>query len=267
MKRVAIVLMVIMSLGIFVGCGGSSEISIDDINYKISEGIIDGDRMPVFSCENNSKYDIVSLNIDYKIKDGVTEDELKSNSEISEKANKKSHAISDTTINVINDRYIEAGKKCENVPVYLDNTYSYVKNMDTINLMTPDVMTVSYLSNSKIYVAYYDFKNKKMTYEDEAKDAKTWSEKKLAKTLPEPDAKVVIIGSDEDTYFRAIACNYTKDAYKDYINECKKNGYTVDSDYDESTKFTLYSAKNKDGYILEAYYTEEGNLDVAITKP
>lgn len=272
MKKIVIVLMSIMITCTLMSCGksngimGNSQIDISDIEFSISEGIVDGDRMPTFSCKNRSKYDIVGINIDYKVKNDVSDDSLSGISEINEMSNTKSHSVSEITINVINDRYIESGKSCENVPVYLDNTYTYVKSMETVNFMTPDILKVLYLKGSKIHIAYYDFKNKKMTYEEETKDAKSWSDKKIAKTIPEPEANVIIVSSDDNDYFRAVACNYTKDSYNAYIDQCQKNGFTLNSDRYESTRYTRYSAENKEGYKIDAYYTEEKNLDIQVTK-
>lgn len=267
MKKIVVLAMtVIMSLSVFVGCGGSPKIDIDDIEYTITEGIVDGNRMPVFSYTNNSDYDIISLNIDYKIKDGVSSDELNSISEIKEKAESKSHDISETKINVFNDRYVPAGDKCENVPIYLDNTYSYVTDMSTTDLMTPDILKVMYVKNGTIYSAYYDYKNEKMTYNEDTRAAKSWSETDLAKSIPEPDSNVVIVDSDDDGYFRAIACHYTKDDYDKYVKKCKEAGYTKEQDSYESTKYCRYTAKNDKGYEVEVYFTEEKNLDVAVDK-
>lgn len=53
----------------------SETVKIEDIDWNVGEGIIDGDRHIVMNYVNNSKLDIVYFGLDYTEKRGITEEE------------------------------------------------------------------------------------------------------------------------------------------------------------------------------------------------
>ena len=53
----------------------SETVKIEDIDWNVGEGIIDGDRHIVMNYVNNSKLDIVYFGLDYTEKEEITEEE------------------------------------------------------------------------------------------------------------------------------------------------------------------------------------------------
>lgn len=94
-----------------------------------------------------------------------------------------------------------------------------------------------------------------MTYDDESKTAYSWGSGKLAKLLPEPDAKLVNVSSDDKDIFTASIYNATDDVYKSYIDACKTKGFNKDI-YSSSI---LWEATNKDGIQVSLSYDSDDN--------
>lgn len=258
-KIVVLMLTVMMCLGVYVGCGGSGlggspKIDIDDINWEIKEGVVNGNRWPTFNYTNNTDYDIISLKLDFVVRDDVSESDLNANSKIVDKSNKRNHTVSEFTINVIDDEYTEKGESSENVSISLDGTIETLTDMSVAELMQADMMTIAFLSGDKVYVAYYDYKNEEMTYEKDSMKAVAWSETDLAKTISKPDSPVIVVTADSDDRFSARACNYTKDEFENYVSDCKEKGYDIDVEEKDRTSGSSFEAQNKDGVELEVTY-------------
>ena len=71
----------------FSGCGSSEttnnpggsttkeKINIEDISWKVDEGIVDGDRYVLLNYTNNTQYTITNFELTFKEKTSVTEEE------------------------------------------------------------------------------------------------------------------------------------------------------------------------------------------------
>lgn len=72
-------LLIVMILSLFAGCGNNSsksdgkietdsksnDLKIEDIDWSVDEGILDGDRYVMLSYSNNSKYTISNFEITF----------------------------------------------------------------------------------------------------------------------------------------------------------------------------------------------------------
>ena len=112
------------------------------------------------------------------------------------------------------------------------------------------MLTAVVASDGKVYAAYYDFASGKTTMGDEAEDAYTWSDSTIAKALPKPDVRYLMITSDDEDYLSAEAYGVSEDTFETYVAACKKNGFNQDVDeYDGN-----FTAKNADGIEVDVSY-------------
>lgn len=79
-----------------------------------------------------------------------------------------------------------------------------------------------------------------------------WPSSGLASMLPKPSFKYGSIDENSDDYFWVTFNKATEKEYNDYVEECKKHGFT----YDSSNYNTSYSAYTNEGYSLSLYYDE-----------
>ena len=79
-----------------------------------------------------------------------------------------------------------------------------------------------------------------------------WENISMHEVLPEPTGKKGDILTNSDENLSVYIQKQSEEDYKDYIEECKKKGFTIDSENDTSS----YEAYNKAGYKLRVYYSE-----------
>lgn len=277
MKKVKVLISALMCMLLMVGvcsCGGEGaspnkapKINVEDIEWKVTEKITDGERVPRFSFKNNTKYDVLGINLKFVVKEDMTEKELSANAEIKEKAESMEHPIEETTIDVSTEKYTKAGEVCEDIYLSLDGTFETLSNKDTMDLFDPDFIQIAYIVGDKICVANYDYKNKEMSYEEELKDAVSWSESDLAKSINKPEVPLIYIDWEDESDFNVVCLGASKEIFDTYVKSCKEKGYTEKVETSNYSDSSSYEAENKEGYKLEvSYYSYENTMRINVEK-
>lgn len=254
----------------FVGCSSSEttnnpgsstineKINIENIVWNVDEGIVDGDRYVLLNYTNNTPYTLTNFEITFKEKAGVTEEEkmnfysdIQKKFETSDKDMKelKNRPIS---MHAETDRVVNPSESVSNVNCYYYGGSFYLKDINHYNLVEPDIATIKYIDEDKIFTVYYDYSSKKYSTEAETETAYQWSQTDLGNKIPKPDVKVVECGGDDEAIFMFDAYGLSLDQFNAYVEECKKLGYIVDPGSFEG----FYSADNADGYNVYLYYDE-----------
>lgn len=230
---------------------------IEDIEWSIEEGIVDGDRKVVMNITNNSEVALAGFDINFTEKDGITEEEkdgffgdLKEKFEATDDdlEQLKGQEIS---MHAGTERILSPGESITTDEIYYYQGYFYMKDMDHYALVSPDLAEISYVDGDKIYKEYYDFKNDKYSKDDKTEDAKYWTKSALGTVVPKPEVPVIKDGGlDKEDCFMFDAFGMTPDDFNAYVESCKDMGYTVDpSEFDG-----YYSADNAEGYNVHMNY-------------
>lgn len=243
----------------------TSNLSIKDFEWETKQTRINGTECYAMTLTNKSKYDIIAVQIDYKVKENVTEEELKVyDSFIKKNENwvgtwiEENSTTRDITLVGRRNILIKKGESVNKVvlAIGIDDYKSYdVPNEEQFNLMEPKMLQIGVVGeDNKLYIAYYDYVNKTWTLDELTKDLNVWPKNDLANKLLEPDCEYYIVTSDEDTYdVDFTAYGSTKDSFKEYVKSVKETGFTEDalqhSDY--------YSAKDKEGNRITIDYDSE----------
>lgn len=261
----------------FTGCGSGASpessggtanvvkpsVDLSQIDWAVESGIIDGERTVVFGYTNNTDYEIVDFDLEFKVKDNVTNEQLEAYSELKEKAEDMDHDIGEITVSAITHKCVASGESVDGLACNLDGTIEYYCDFNSFEMFEPDMLTTVVASDGKLYMAYYDFVSSKTTMGDDVEDAYTWSDSELAKAVPKPDVRYLAVTYDEDDYLSAEAFDVSEDAYKAYIEACKDKGFDQDIDeYDD-----MFSAKNADGISVDlGYINSDDQLYITIEK-
>ena len=237
----------------------SNSLKIEDIAWNVDEGIVDGERYALLSYTNNSKYTISSFEITFKEKSGVTDEEKESFfSDV-----KKKYELSDDDLTELKEenismhaeteKIVNPGESAKDVYCFYYSGYYYVKDVDHYNMVEPDIATIKYIDDNKIYTTYYDFASEKYSVDDETEIAFQWSKTDLGNKIPKLEAKVVEVGIDDESTFMFDAYGVSLDLFEKYVEQCRDLGYTLEvSSYDGS-----YSASNAEGYTIDLYYEND----------
>lgn len=282
-KRLILLLAVVLAMAIGItmtGCGsgsgsdagsdggspasaGKPSVDLSQIEWNVESGIIDGVRVVVFGYTNNTEYEVVDFDLQFKVKEGVTNEQLEASSELKEKASDMEHDIGEITISGITHKCVAPGESVENCACNLDGTIQYYTDFDSYELFEPDMLTAVVASDGKVYAAYYDFASGKTTVGDEAEDAYTWSNSALSKILPKPDVRYLMISNDDEDYLSAEAFDVSEETYKAYVEACKSNGFDQEVDeYDD-----MFDAKNADGVEVDlSYVNSDDQMYITVSK-
>lgn len=254
---------------------GKSEINFDDIAWNVDETIVDGERKTVFNFTNNSKYSIASLEIDFKEKADITE----SDKQTFYNSLKKEYELSDedmadlnedgVKMNVNTEELVKSGETSSNEDCQFESPfYDDLEDVSLYNYMAPDIATVRYLNDGKIYTAYYDFNAEKLTLENETLDAYNWSTTEIGNKIPKLEAEVLLSNSDNSESFSFYAMGVSEEQIKQYIASCQESGYTKSTDNSDSKYKIYFVAENEDGFKLQVEYLKKNsNVYVSMEAP
>ena len=278
------IIAVILSVTVcFAGCGSGAssnnpsgstskeKIKIEDVSWQMDEGVVDGTRYVLLNYTNNTKYTITSFKLTFKEKSGITDEEkssfysdmqakFKASDEDMEKF--KSRSIS---MRVNTDRVVNPGESASNINCYYYEGYYYVDNFNHYDLVEPDIATIKYIDEDKVYTVYYDYSSKKYSTEAETEIALQWSQTDLGNKIPKPDVKVIESDStDSTTYFSFDAYGMSLEQFNAYVEECKRLGYT-DKSYKSETSYYAY---NSEGYQINlSYQKKDYKMDGTVYPP
>ena len=218
---------------------------------------------------NNSKLDIVYFGLDYTEKEEITEEEKqKFYSDIEKKFNLSDDdmiKIKEETIgmNTSVERLVKEGDEVSNVPCHYFSGIYYLKDKAHLELMQPDIATIEFVSNGRLYTEYYDFKSQKYSLESDSEEAVQWTEKEIGTEIDKPEAEVIKVTLDLDDYLCFDVYGVSESQFEEYIDLCKERGYTKDADKDED----YYDAKRDDGYSVSIDYDQtDCIMDVSVSK-
>lgn len=170
---------VILSMtGCLAGCGSGEtannpgsraikeKINIKDIAWNVDEGIVGGERYVLLSYTNDTQCTITNFEIIFNEKAGITEEEksdfysdIQKKFELSDEDmdDLKSRSIS---MHAETDRVVKPGESISNVNCYYYGGSFYLKDINHYNLVEPDIATIKYLEEDKIFTVYYDYGSK-----------------------------------------------------------------------------------------------------------
>jgi len=236
---------------------------IDDIDWNIKEGIVDGERYLVMSYVNNTKFAIVDFNIHFTEKDNLSEaekdaylndiiDEFGFDDESEEDiAQFKATKIG---MSAESEKLIYPKESIENIHVHYYNGYYYVKNDAHFDLVTPDIATVKFISDGKLYTVYYDFNSGDYSYDNKIENANYWTEFEIGNMVPKPDAEIILeYNIETEKIFIFTVLGVDEQDYLSYVEQLRNAGFTegkyVTDDY--------FSADNAEGYSISIDFNED----------
>ncbi len=240
----------------------ANDLSIDDFKWEIKPGVHYGEKCYEFILSNNSKYDVIGVQIDYKTKESASEEDLKIFDGFMKEHNgyiKETDSAKDVILRGSNNKLIKVGEKTEGLRFTIGfknwSWYSYPTDKQ-FELMEPGELQLGIIGkNKKLYIAYYDFVNKSWTLDDKVVELNTWPENELAKKIKQPNSDYFILRSgktDEDIDLIIYGTN--EEFFKEYVKSAQDNGFTVDA----PEKFEhYYSAKNSEGNDISIDFNEE----------
>lgn len=240
-------------------------IKIEDIEWSVAEGIIDGERFISFNYTNNSQYTIMDVEMEFRQKKDTTADQLTVFDNLKEEQGWSDEEVMQTYILGYNRKCADPGETVADSPCVINGTYRLVENMDQYEIMEPDMVSIAFIGDDgKGYTIYYDYKTQSYGESSQgAQDLHQWSESEICSLLPKAEYKAVIVSSDDDDWFFFKSFGISREEFDKYVASVKKNGFTeVEFEVNGS-----YMATNADGIEADiSYNSVEETMTGSVTK-
>ena len=245
-------------------------IKIEDLDWCVEEGIVKNNRYELFSYTNNSDYVIKSFSIYMSQKASITEEDV---IEIHAYM-KEEFSCTDEDLEWLKSQeygtqaraelLCNPGDSIENQHVYYYKGIVYVKESSHMELVEPDIATIEYIYNDKIYTEYYDFKTGKYSLDSKVRDLYQWPNFDIMAKIPKPDALILEDEYSTDDYVNFEVYGVSVDDFKAYVDMCREYGFTEDVyDYED-----YYTAEDTEGYGVRISYRENlNNMSVVLDAP
>lgn len=265
-KALAALLSMTMVLG-FTGCTGENNegtvfdtafsakdaIKIEDIDWNVTESVMDGERYLSFNYTNNSDYTILDIEMEFTQKSDVTAEQLSVFDELKAEREWTDEEVADIYILGYNRKCAEPGETVSDSPCCINGTYTIVETIEQYEIMEPDMATIAFIGkDGKGYAVYYDFKTQ--TYGESSQggqDLQEWSDSEISKLLPKAEAPAINVSSDDEDCFYFYAYGVSRETFEKYVEAVKSNGFT-EVGFESSTS---YRATNADGIEAHITYT------------
>ena len=225
---------------------------IDQINWFVEEGMIDGNSSVVFGYTNNSDYIILDVEMKFVQKEGTTKKQRAVFKELKKEKSWTNEEIADIYILGYNRKVAEPGEQVTGSYCCINGTYEFVKDIKQYNIMEPSEVQIAYagVGDDKVYATSYDFKTGQYTGMG-AYDIYEWSDNSLGTLIEKPDFISVKTGVDDEDKFTFTCYGVSKEDYDQYKKSCSDKGFNnVDSDSEH-----FYEASNSSGeYTLTLNY-------------
>ena len=246
------------------------DLSIEDFSWETKSTMISGEKYYAMSLTNNSKYDVIGVEIDYKVSDTTSESDLsafdgfmKNHSDWID----EDQTSRDITLVGSQNKLIKKGETINQIVLTIgidDLSWYDVPNDTQFSLMEPKTLQIGIVGkDDKLYIAYYDFIEKSWMIDETVVELNNWTDTELSQQIVKPNCDYYYVSDDDDGYYDFTAYGITSDYFKEYVSLIKEKGFTEN---DPLSTDSYYSAEDADGNYISIDYTSSTNtLDVRTT--
>lgn len=188
MKKIFLAIIMVLSMLFVTSCGGDKDkldpnndvhknekVAITDIDWKVDMGIKYGERYLMFNFANNSEYTIYELSIELSAKKSFKGDKLEGfysyfqeeyeqDEEDMEYIKEYGKLRIECTHYELLDDPVEPGATSESQQITYYGMY-YIFNKDYYDMFEPNIATIKYADEGKLYTVYYDYKENTYTHD------------------------------------------------------------------------------------------------------
>lgn len=234
-------------------------VKIDEIDWTVEPGLDGSQCRVMFSCTNNSEYDIVGVELHMVMRDDATDDEIASAFDYIIERGSTIEEIRDSSFSGEVTMLIHPGETSN--AETCDVAGYYVNNIEQYELMQPDFMVIQFLSDGKLYEESYDFTTSSYSLSSEVIDTTQWLDDELFSLLPKPENELIVSVHSSPTRASFDTICTTNDGFLSYVAACKEMGYTGSAEQSDSS----YSADSEDGQYEIDVTLFDGDMSVYLS--
>ena len=236
----------------FPGMTSSGYPKMDEIAYRFRDTVRYGEPVAAFDYTNNSDYTILRLELYFKMKEGVTSEQLHLN-HVGGDEPVTDEEILQMKPYVYDWIVCDPGETAENAECYM------VYNTEPTNTVQCALMDLTSAeiyfigSDNKAHCVAYSAENGGYSLSERTEELFTWLDNDFAKQIPKPETRVASAEMYEDSFYAKVY-DMTYENFLAYIDACEGMGFEnkyPDEDIDHS-----YRGVNSDGYEIHVRFID-----------
>ena len=232
---------------------------IEDIEWSFRDTVRYGEPVAVLDYTNNSDYIITCLWLEFKMKDGVTSEQLNL-------TDLSGELVPDEEIPEM-EPFASSWKVCDPGESADDGGCQMVYNTSPTSTSQCQLMEMTYAQinfvaeDGREHQVVYCAENGGYEVSRESRELYTWVDNELAKMIPEFDTRFVHAEENEQEggqpYLYIEAYDVTWDDFISYIGACEEMGYV--NDYPEEEIDYNYYGTHPNGYHIYMRFIDSMN--------
>ncbi len=214
---------------------------IEEINIAYTNSVVYDEPAVLVGYTNNSKYTILLLDLEYRLIENVTQEQLVVFEAIQKSANISDEDLFKISPYVRDWMVCDPGETVDGAHFYIKGNYTATdtKQCDLIEIVSA---RIDYIGNDgKRHTVNYYAENNGYSVSTANETLFNWSDGEYAKTIPQPETRVLEIDYDEEDYFQFTAYDIEFDQYREYIEMCKEAGFNNDN---EDNTYSFWGTDN-----------------------
>lgn len=233
------------------------EIKVEDIAWSVESGVDGGNRRMLFEYENKSDYDVLSVKLEGKLAADLADEDVETGFSNIVKDGVELESLKAWTFNAEVGELVVPGGRSKSDEVCLG--IYYLLDEGQYSMMTPDMLTIEFLADGKLYTEYYDYLSKSYSLSSDVVDVDQWSTSELASLMPKQDDLLVADITESSTRFGFETVGTTPESYESYVQACKDAGFGFNV---TSGDGFFYSSSEDGKYSLNIFYNDNSEMTV-----
>lgn len=225
--------------------------TMEEINYYFQDSIRYEEPVAVFGYKNNSEFTIVRLDLEFRMKEDITAEELIVFDSLKDIRELSEDDILSFEPIVYDYMVCDSGEEVVGATCYMEYNLEPI-NTEQCKFMDLNCAEIYFIAvDNKIHRVRYSAENGEYLLAEETMELYNWSNSEYANMLPKPDTRIVEIDYDKEDYFQCSAYDMSFEDFQAYMKKCQEKGFSWDED--NSTSFW---ANNEEGYTLHVRYLD-----------
>lgn len=217
---------------------------IEELSWTFRNAVRYEEPVAAFDYTNNSDFTIVKFDLVFKMKEGVTSEQLQLVDPISDSLI-SDEEIADMEPYVLDWIVCDPGETAENAICYMiyNTEPTSTEQCELMELDRADIYFIG--DDGKEHSVSYSPENDGYSVSDTAEELFVWSDSNYAEMIPKPETRIATVEHDDEEYFYAKAYDISHDYYLKYIEACEQMGFA--NDYPNDTTSISFSGTNAEG--------------------
>lgn len=237
---------------------------IEEISWEFRNTVRYNEPVAAFDYTNNSNYTIVRMQLEFRMKDGVTSEQLQLTYKLTGEL-VTDEEIPEMEPYVIDWIVCDPGETAEGAVLYM------MYNTEPSNTAQCDLMELTsaliyYIAeDGKIHNVSYSAENGGYSLSEKSEEPYIWIDNEYTRMIPIPNSRIVEAEQYKETALSVDAYDITHDAYLEYIKKCQDMGF-VDTYPDEDHDYTYFGTYAESYEIYIRYIEHMNHMEITLEK-